>query len=79
MSVEIPLQIGGMPGDVTLASIHEALSAAYSGERFVTVASLEEARGLKTLDPLVGELSPPPVIQPKLSELSALVEADRKS
>jgi len=31
--------------------VHEALRAHYAGERFVEVASLEEAASLKTLDP----------------------------
>ena len=31
--------------------VHETIAAAYEGERFVTVASLEESAGLKGLDP----------------------------
>jgi N-acetyl-gamma-glutamyl-phosphate reductase len=40
-----------MPGAPTAEVVHAALAGAYAGERFVTVASLEEARRLKTLDP----------------------------
>mgnify|MGYP001809797886 FL=1 len=51
MLVEVPLVLEALPGAPTIEAVHEALAAAYAGERFVTVASLEEARGLKTLDP----------------------------
>jgi N-acetyl-gamma-glutamyl-phosphate reductase len=34
-----------------LKQVHEAIRAHYAGERFVEVASLEEAAALKTLDP----------------------------
>jgi N-acetyl-gamma-glutamyl-phosphate reductase len=51
MIVEVPLQLWALPGASTLAEVHAALSAAYVGERFVEVASLDEAAGLKTLDP----------------------------
>jgi N-acetyl-gamma-glutamyl-phosphate reductase len=51
MIVEIPLQTWALPADASLSTMHAALADAYAGERFVTVASLEEARGLKTLDP----------------------------
>ncbi len=50
MIVEVPLQLWAMPGAPSLAAIHQALNDA-SGERFVEVASLEEAAGLKGLDP----------------------------
>jgi len=51
MIVEVPLQLWAMPTPPKLADLHAALAARYAGERFVTVASLEEAAGLKTLDP----------------------------
>jgi N-acetyl-gamma-glutamyl-phosphate reductase len=51
MLVEVPLQLWAMPGEPSLKAIHEALRAAYHGERFVEVASLEEAAAVKTLDP----------------------------
>ncbi|HTI67400.1 MAG TPA: N-acetyl-gamma-glutamyl-phosphate reductase [Caulobacteraceae bacterium] len=51
MIVEVPLQLWALPGRPTLAAIQAALAAAYEGERFVEVASLEEAAALKGLDP----------------------------
>jgi len=51
MIVEVPLQLGALPGRPTLDDVHQALAAAYAGERFVEVASLDEARALKGLDP----------------------------
>lgn len=51
MIVEVPLQLWALPGKPKLAELHGALSAAYAGERFVEVASLDEAAALKTLDP----------------------------
>lgn len=51
MIVELPLHLRLLTGAPTLADLHAALAAAYAGERFVEVASLEEAAGLKTLDP----------------------------
>jgi N-acetyl-gamma-glutamyl-phosphate reductase len=51
MIVEVPLQLWAVPGAPSLAAIHEALRAAYAGERFVEVASLEEAAATRTLDP----------------------------
>ena len=51
MIVEVPLQLWAMPGAPSLSDIHNALSDAYAGERFVEVASLEEAAGLRGLDP----------------------------
>jgi N-acetyl-gamma-glutamyl-phosphate reductase len=51
MIVEVPLAIMNLPTAATPRQLHEALRAAYAGERFVEVASLEEAAALKTLDP----------------------------
>lgn len=51
MLVELPLHLSLLPGAASLASIHKALSEHYAGEQFVEVASLEEAKNLKTLDP----------------------------
>jgi N-acetyl-gamma-glutamyl-phosphate reductase len=51
MIVEVPLQLWALPGRPKRADLHAALAARYAGERFVEVASLDEAAGLKTLDP----------------------------
>ena len=51
MIVEVPLQLWALPGKPSAADVHATLDAAYAGERFVDVASLEEARAIKTLDP----------------------------
>jgi N-acetyl-gamma-glutamyl-phosphate reductase len=51
MIVEVPLQLWAMPGEPTLALVQAALEDWYAGSRFVEVASAEEARGTRTLDP----------------------------
>jgi N-acetyl-gamma-glutamyl-phosphate reductase len=51
MIVEVPLPLSALPGRAKLADVHGALARAYEGERFVSVASLEEAGSLKTLAP----------------------------
>ncbi|MFZ2031187.1 MAG: N-acetyl-gamma-glutamyl-phosphate reductase [Vitreimonas sp.] len=51
MLVEAPLPLGALPKAPRLKQVHEALRAHYVGERFVEVASLEEASSRKTLDP----------------------------
>jgi N-acetyl-gamma-glutamyl-phosphate reductase len=51
MLVEIPLMLHALPGAPSPVRVHEALAEAYVGERFVEVASLAEAAGLKTLAP----------------------------
>ncbi len=51
MLVEVPLQLFALPGRPTLEQVQATLSAAYEGERFVTVASLAECAAVKTLDP----------------------------
>jgi N-acetyl-gamma-glutamyl-phosphate reductase len=51
MIVEVPLQLKALPAAPTLRDLHATLVRAYEGERFVEVASLEEAQKLKTLDP----------------------------
>lgn len=51
MIVEVPLQLWALPGKPSLARVHEVISAAYEGERFVTVASLAESAAMKGLDP----------------------------
>jgi N-acetyl-gamma-glutamyl-phosphate reductase len=51
MIVEIPLPLWALPGAPKAAALHAALADAYTGERFVEVASLAEAASVKTLDP----------------------------
>lgn len=51
MIVEVPLPLAAFANGSKLEDVHGVLAQAYKGERFVSVASLEEARGLKTLDP----------------------------
>lgn len=51
MIVEVPLALAALPGAPKLADVHDVLAARYAGERFVEVAPLAEAAGLKTLDP----------------------------
>lgn len=50
MIVEVPLQLWALPGQPTVATLHDILAVAYRGEKLVEVASLEEAASLKTLD-----------------------------
>jgi N-acetyl-gamma-glutamyl-phosphate reductase len=51
MIVEVPLALTALPRPPRLAHIHATIAAHYAGERFVQVASLEDAAALKTLDP----------------------------
>ena len=51
MIVELPLQLWALPEEPDLAKLHEVLAAAYAGERFVTVASLEESQATTQLQP----------------------------
>ncbi|MBL8544092.1 MAG: N-acetyl-gamma-glutamyl-phosphate reductase [Hyphomonadaceae bacterium] len=51
MIVEVPLPLSALPGKPKLSDVQDALANAYAGERFVSVASLEEAAALKTLAP----------------------------
>lgn len=47
MIVEVPLHLSRLPGRPSAGELHGALAAAYEGERFVDVASLEECAGLQ--------------------------------
>jgi N-acetyl-gamma-glutamyl-phosphate reductase len=51
MIVEVPLPLKALPAAPAIKDVHAALARAYEGEPFVEVASLEEARSLKALDP----------------------------
>ncbi len=48
--VEVPLHLWALPGEPDLETVHDALSAAYDGERFVRVAGLDESAALKSVD-----------------------------
>jgi N-acetyl-gamma-glutamyl-phosphate reductase len=51
MIVEVPLPLAALPSRPKRADVQGPLSAAYAGERFVTVASRDEADAITTLDP----------------------------
>jgi N-acetyl-gamma-glutamyl-phosphate reductase len=51
MIVEVPLPLYALPSVPKLKDLQSALAAAYAGERFVEVASLEEAASISTLQP----------------------------
>ena len=51
MIVEVPLQLFALPARPSLDHVRETLTAAYAGERFVTVASAEETAATRTLQP----------------------------
>jgi N-acetyl-gamma-glutamyl-phosphate reductase len=51
MIVEVPLQLFAMPGKPALGDVQAAIEGAFTGERFVTVASAEEAGTTKKLEP----------------------------
>jgi len=51
MIVEVPLQLAAMPNRPALADLQAALEAAYADERFVEVASREEAAATRGLAP----------------------------
>lgn len=51
MVVEVPLPLWALPDEPSLDEVHACLADAYAGERFVSVASLDEARALKGLEP----------------------------
>jgi N-acetyl-gamma-glutamyl-phosphate reductase len=51
MIVEVPLQLWSLPTQPSLEEVHKVLADAYPTGGFVEVASLEECRALKGLDP----------------------------
>ncbi|MDF1794496.1 MAG: N-acetyl-gamma-glutamyl-phosphate reductase [Thalassobaculaceae bacterium] len=51
MLVSLPLALWSLKGVPSAAALHEVLQARYSGARFVRVAPLGEAEGMKELDP----------------------------
>lgn len=51
MIVEVPLQLAAMPNAPALADVQAAIAAAFERERFVSVATAEEAAATKKLEP----------------------------
>ncbi len=51
MIVEMPLHFATLNGTPSLGDIHGVLAKYYKGEKFIEVASLDEAKSLATLDP----------------------------
>lgn len=51
MIVQVPLQLGGLPGQPRAADLHDVLTRHYDGRRFVTVAPLAESLAMAHLDP----------------------------
>ena len=51
MLVEVPLHLSALPGAPSVEAVHEVLTQAYAGERFVEVASLEATEAMTGLDP----------------------------
>jgi N-acetyl-gamma-glutamyl-phosphate reductase len=51
MIVQVPLPLWSMPGPVTPANIHDALTAHYEGQRSVSVAALDTANEVARLEP----------------------------
>lgn len=51
MLVSVPLALWALPGRPAAADLHAALAERYAGARFVRVAPLGEAEGLKELEP----------------------------
>jgi len=51
MIVQVPLPLWAMPGQVTVADIHETLASHYEGGSSVSVEGLEAGKNLTRLDP----------------------------
>jgi N-acetyl-gamma-glutamyl-phosphate reductase len=51
MIVEAPLPLAAFANGSKLEDVHDVLAQAYKGERFVSVAPLNESKALKALDP----------------------------
>jgi len=48
--LEVPLHLWALPDEPDIHAVHDALNAAYDGERFIRVASLEESRSTNMVD-----------------------------
>jgi N-acetyl-gamma-glutamyl-phosphate reductase len=57
MIVEVPLQLWALPGQPTIAALHDILAVAYRNEALVEVGPLSEAAQMKTLDAELLKLS----------------------
>jgi len=51
MIVQIPLPLWSIPGEPQPADLHAVLANHYTGQKFVTVAAMEDARTMQNLDP----------------------------
>ncbi len=51
MLVQVPLQLAALPGKPTVAAVHAALTEAYAGQAFVSVAPLADSAALERLGP----------------------------
>lgn len=51
MIVEVPLQLGALPGAPSVGEVHAALARTYEGARFVEVVPLEASEALTGLEP----------------------------
>ncbi|WP_292100450.1 N-acetyl-gamma-glutamyl-phosphate reductase [Brevundimonas sp.] len=51
MLVEVPLQLGALPGSPSVEVVHGALAEAYADCRFVEVVELEESEAMTGIDP----------------------------
>lgn len=51
MLVEVPLQLGALPGSPSVEVVHGALAEAYTDCRFVEVVELEESEAMTGIDP----------------------------
>lgn len=51
MLVEVPLQLWALSSRPKLSHVHQVLSEAYAGERFVTVVPLDECHKITKIDP----------------------------
>ena len=51
MLVEVPFQLRALPGTPSVADIHACLTAAYAGERFVSVVALTDSQTMTGIEP----------------------------
>ncbi len=51
MIVQVPLPLWSMPGSPKAADVHAALADHYTGERYVTVAAVDDTKAMSKLEP----------------------------